>query len=432
MKSKENSGSVPEDKAGYGSGSVHSVHGHRHKGKPFRKIRHFYKRNRKILRVLWILLLVVGLAVAAVVVHKGITNKGSSEGNDKQEGSAQVVTSTGIEVEPLEGEQCLIGPGAIRLLKEENYSARARAMMAFWSSGERLDGCVPVELPFRVTMPNGVTVKSIKAYLSEDPELRESRIFEISPRKRSFSFENLKVNSEYFYRVEVVFSNEECKESIGSFRTADTRRLLSVDGILNVRDVGNTATASGKRIKQGMLIRGMELDGAVQEQYKITDVGVLEMLTVLGIRTDMDMRSPEVDPGFDALGANVEHRYYDAVQYAEIFTPYGKENIKKIFTDLADPSLYPIFIHCTAGMDRSATVCALVEALLGVEVDEIYAGYDLSLLSNRRLQSEAFIDMIDRLQDYKGETLQKKAENYLLDCGITLEQIESIREILLG
>ena len=74
-----------------------------------------------------------------------------------------------------------------------------------------------------------------------------------------------------------------------------------------------------------MLYRSTELDGKVEPRFEITPEGRDDMLSVLGIRTDMDLRSAKDNPdGTDALGAGVRHNYYSAPMYDEVFTEEGK------------------------------------------------------------------------------------------------------------
>ena len=412
------------------SGSGRHAHGHVHKSRPFRRLRHFYRHNKKIFRIVGVLFLIVLLAVSAAVVVNKLSGNGEEE--DANHNPSEAYVEAVVEIIPIEGPQNLIGPAAMKLLEEENYSSRAHAMMRFWNTGERLDVPAPVELQFRITVPVGWAVSSIRVLISEDPELTKGRLIDVSPTKRSVTVYNLKADTEYFYRVTVVFVNEEQTEGTGSFKTADTPRLLNIEGIVDVRDIGNRATSSGRKIGQGILFRGMELDAAAQKQNRITEKGIYDLLTVLGVRTDMDMRSPEVDPGFDALGANVTHKYYDILPYKDVFSAYGKSRIKLVFEDLADPDIYPVYLHCSAGTDRTGTICCLLEALLGVNKEDLFTDYELTLLSRRSLQAEAFAEMVDMLEEYEGETLQQKTENYLLECGLTHEQLESIRSIFLG
>ena len=60
------------------------------------------------------------------------------------------------------------------------------------------------------------------------------------------------------------------------------------------------------------------------------------MLTIFGIRTDMDLRSPTDNMlGMHPLGANVSHIYYRTGGYASIFEESQKEPIRQVFSDLA-------------------------------------------------------------------------------------------------
>ena len=40
-------------------------------------------------------------------------------------------------------------------------------------------------------------------------------------------------------------------------------------------------------------------------------------------------------------------------------------------------------------------------------------------------------DFVALLKQYEGDTIQQKTENFLLSVGITMEEIESIRQIML-
>ena len=150
------------------------------------------------------------------------------------------------------------------------------------------------------------------------------------------------------------------------------------------------------------------------------------MLETFGIKMDMDLRA-ETPTSMDALGSRVIHKYYDMVQYDGIFTNYGKEQIRMVFADLADSDNYPIYLHCTYGRARTGTVCYLLEALLGVSRGDCLRDYGLSNLNI------AYIQLVENgLKAYDGDTLKEQAENYLLSCGLSEYQINSIRNIFLG
>lgn len=263
-----------------------------------------------------------------------------------------------------------------------------------------------------------------KVELSERSDFNRAEIF-YAYTGGSYAFKHLYANTQYFYRV-TVYTSEGVDSETGAFTTADTPRLLSIGGLYNVRDIGNWMTDSGKRIKQGLLIRGTEMDGAVESGYHLTNEGLEDMLDVFGIKMDMDLRAQE--PGtMDALGSRVEHKYYDMVMYLNIFNESGKEKIREVFADLANPDNYPIYMHCTYGRDRTGTVCYLLEALLGVSEEDCLKDYGLS---NATIANIKLVE--NGLRAYEGDTLKEQTESYLLSCGITEEQIQSLRNIFLG
>ena len=291
------------------------------------------------------------------------------------------------------------------------------------------DKSVPVVIKQKLhNVPEGMTIEGYVVEISENKDLSKAKRYEFSADE-SIEIEYLKTNTKYYYRVSVKDSDI---GYFGSFKTSDTPRILSVNGIGNVRDIGNWETADGKRIKQGLLYRGTELEGIVEPDYKITEEGKDTLLNVLGIRYDMDLRGSYDNPtNIDMLDGALKHKYYDCVMYKAIFTDVGKIRIKEIFTDLANPNNYPMYMHCTYGLDRTGTVCYLLEGFLGISDEDLKRDYELSALFHFSYNADMYETMVTALQAYEGDTTQEKITNYLLECGITEDQLQSIREIFL-
>ena len=110
----------------------------------------------------------------------------------------------------------------------------------------------------------------------------------------------------------------------------------------------------------------------------------------------------------------------------------------------AEKDNYPIYAHCSLGRDRTGTVCFLLNALCGVGEKDLYMDYELSFMSamgcldnqpprNMLDGTTAFGGLYNYINTYEGMegTLAEKTEAYLIDLGITQDEIDSIRSILL-
>ncbi len=409
-------------------------HSHRRRSTKKERMKRFLKRYKY--RVLNI---VIAVFFAVILVALGITldKRGFSDGGaaSTDPSGGFNITDSSVEIEiPFFGEDVvLVSTGVEKYIGSPDVSS-AKSFYKDYSPLGRLDIGKPVTLWYELKgIPSGCSVKSAELLVSEKEDFSSPLIYSLSSSETSVDVYNLKTGTKYYYRFIFSFTNGTQSGTDGSFKTAITPRILNVDGIGNIRDIGGWTTLSGKRVRQGLLYRGTEIDGLVNKKYTATAEGINTLLTVLGIRTEMDLRYENDNPTkINALGAGVKHNYYGSLMYSDVFTDNGKAAIRRIFSDLADKNNYPVFMHCTHGMDRTGTVCYLLEAILGMSEDDMMRDYQLSVFYHGDLWSlNEMNEFIGRLKAYDGATLQAKAEKFLLSAGVTSDEIASIREIFL-
>lgn len=414
--------------------SSHSHHGsrsHKRSRSPikrwFRKLRKFFKdlNNKKrisficAIALVFIMVFSVSIDLVSTILHA----KAEKEASEREE-SGDI--SDVLVVSLVNGDGYLVTDAVKRYMQIDLLADYNRnvTIKNFVESGKRYDAQKPVALDLST---ESAVASMYKIELADNSQFLNARVEYFDLPEGRYEFKHLYVNTKYYYRV-TAYTNAGVIVETGSFSTADTPRILTIDGLTDVRDIGNWMTDSGKRIKQGLLIRGTEMDGAVEAHYHLTNQGMQDMLEIYGIKFDMDLRSEIATPlGSDALGSHVEHKYYDMVTYEGIFTEAGRAKVKDVFTDLANKNNYPMYLHCTYGRDRTGTVCYLLEALLGVSRGDCLKDYGLS-----NVGVEYILAVEEGLAAYGGSSLKEQVENYLMICGVTQDQINEIREIFLG
>ena len=110
----------------------------------------------------------------------------------------------------------------------------------------------------------------------------------------------------------------------------------------------------------------------------------------------------------------------------------------------------PYYIHCTEGKDRTGFFCMLLEAVCGATYEEIVEDYmvsynllhkvDINLeVGSDSLQYDLFKTRLDEnlevilnteRKDLPTADLKKKTIEYLLDCGMSQDEIEQLTAIL--
>ena len=209
-------------------------------------------------------------------------------------------------------------------------------------------------------------------------------------------------------------------------------RVITVDGIKNVRDLGGLVTVDGKTIKKGIILRSSELSGT---NANITDAGRQFLLSNYKIKTELDVRSDKeakkngAIPVVGELGPSVKYVHLSAKDYYE-FTK-GKTNEAEILRVFADYNNYPILFHCVYGADRTGTIAYILEALVGVSDEDLIADYELT--SFRKRDYSPFLFLTTAFEK-RLEGIDTKDKAYRLCSnvfGLTEMEISNIRGIIL-
>ena len=203
-------------------------------------------------------------------------------------------------------------------------------------------------------------------------------------------------------------------------------RNINIDGVSNVRDIGgykSTLVENGK-IKQGLYYRGANVNN-------VTEIGKKEMIR-LRIKQEIDLRD-----SYQCLGP-----YINGIEYNAISIPSGTESTrfenfndeyKKIFSLIEKANEKPIYLHCTAGADRTGICSFMLLTVCGAEYNDIERDYLFTNFSTQgsrinNYESE-FKQWWSKLDSFDGLTKADKAKSWLISKGITSNQVENIRTI---
>ena len=320
-----------------------------------------------------------------------------------------------------------------------------------------------------------------KVFIGKKPDLSDARVFVVwqdpdpgpndgdvfDPKAiHEYRLEvpnaNLEIGTRYYWKITCrrrctlqCDPSHGCKRSkdysetpVSEFVTEDIApRWIGLDGpkLFNVRDLGGRGGRGGKRVRQGMVYRGCTLNvdswaGDIPGKNLLTPDDIEYMTGVLGIRTDLDLRTTGETGGLTSspLGKDVRYIHRSSQSYKWLFSSEdGGKAMADDFRVFCDPANYPIYFHCSGGADRTGSLAWVLNAILGVSRHETETDWEVTFYPNipgtnpDDWRGEHHFDEGFGKYGEADTPWDERIILFLKTQGITDDEIESVRRIML-
>ncbi len=330
-----------------------------------------------------------------------------------------------INAEPANGETVPILPELLRKFYTD-YESPGSADMLY----NLRDIYKPIPVKLSWTCEGGADYYVVGLSLNKDIDITGSEGTEYFVTvDNSVEAIELFCGKTYYYRVFAVRGEEALASVYFSFKTEDYLRTVSVGGVSNTRDLGGKTGTGGKKIKQGIIYRGANVDG-------VTKQGKVDFLEKLGIKTEIDLRT---GTEISVFHKNINVVSVKAPMYTDnsmgINNPDYMPELAKEIKVFADPESYPIYFHCAIGRDRTGTLACLIQMLAGVDQETIEKDFVASFFSEAGSADGALPsshvnnlrNIFKFIDNYSNGSRMKNLEKFLNDIGVTNEEIKAIR-----
>lgn len=236
-------------------------------------------------------------------------------------------------------------------------------------------------------------------------------------------------------------------------------RHFPLEGVYNVRDLGDYPTLDGRTTRPGQFLRSDNI-GKLSEaaQQKLVEWG-LKTIVDLRFETEVALFSHcfashdcvkyvNVSLINDEVAANTEYREH-LYEFYILLLEDGKEEFRQVIETLADPQNLPALFHCHAGKDRTGLIAALLLALAKVPAKIIAEDYALTGHYRAPLIKQWRAEVVKEGRDLKRferdtacdpqtmlaslEYLDRKyggAEGYLKEAGVSQARLEKLKAAL--
>lgn len=189
-------------------------------------------------------------------------------------------------------------------------------------------------------------------------------------------------------------------------------RWVEFTGIDNVRDLGGLEVAGGVRTRRGRVYRASTLQ-------ELTDHDRDTLLGVLGVRTILDLRSPDEArrEGYGLVAAapvrivnlpiaKAKSKPGEAVpdsrrvDLVALYRDMLAGSVRSVVTAarlIVEAGPHPVVFHCAGGKDRTGILAAVLLDAVGVPAEAIVEDYALTALRLDRIR-----ERLVRLPSYRG------------------------------
>lgn len=307
----------------------------------------------------------------------------------------------------------------------------------------RKDCCFPMVVKWK----SNNEVKNQILYISKTSSINildnvNTKQYDVACGTSVFCVYNLIPNKKYYYKIcGIDFHNNPIIMKEDSFTTSGNSRMLNIDGLKNVRDLGGWSVGNGF-VKYGLLFRGCELDDT-GGSVGLTSEGKKELFERIGIRVDIDLRT-NVGNTKSPIGARVEYSCYPIEPYDVGLKKSTTQLLIKSIFELIENKLStgtPIYFHCQGGRDRTGTLAFLILGTLGVSESDIAKDYELTEFAypnylqdspNTSRKWQQYVDMVNYIKAFEGETISDKIIAYLLSIGVSQTTIDNIKTYMIS
>jgi len=263
-----------------------------------------------------------------------------------------------------------------------------------------------------------------------------SREYSIAKGIGEQTITNLVPGTTYYWQVSVsnlVVAN-------GKFATRGLlHQIYFAPNLRNGRDLGGWKGLDGKTIVFRKLYRGGAIHGS-----RLTEEGRKEMRAE-GIRAEVDLREASDVPSSSPLGTDIaflapgfDEGYNHMIRDNQ---PKVKETFCWVVARLREGK--PVYFHCAAGRDRTATLAVLFEGALGMSDSDMAKDYELTYFSPadwsmykggyaHTWDSYSFSSIRKYIFEHTDSgSYAERIVKYLLQIGVPQQDIDDLRAMML-
>ncbi len=229
-----------------------------------------------------------------------------------------------------------------------------------------------------------------------------------------------------------------------TIQTVGQLRMLKLQGVNNIRDLGGWPTSNGKVLRYGCVVRGPELNttlpttDASARYHRATPQDIVTLREDIGIKAELDLRGPmELPLGPDGaarsvLGPEITYQNHPNCSTAPLSGPDGAWIAPMRFILNCLSQEHPVYVHCRWGADRTGLLCMLMEGLLGVCESNLAKDFELtSFAGDSRFRTDTrFRSSIAYIKSLPGDSLQQQFRHYWLTCGANEDELDKLTMLM--